>query len=105
MSFPTRIRRDEGPFGIAGFLPACDKDFLKLYDGHGTQDLEFGPFCHYTKPITTIMSSNKAMPIFHAGPKHYAVCKGFKCSFQSTNQYDVDWPKTYPVNINNYVCG
>jgi hypothetical protein len=81
----VEIRCDEGPFGIAGFLPACDKDFLKFYDGHSKQDLEFGPFCHYKKPITTITSSNKAMAIFHAGPKHNAVRKGFKCSFQSTN--------------------
>ena len=108
----VEIRCDEEPFGIAGFLPACDKDFLKFYDGHSTQDIEFGPFCHYTNPITTVMSSNKAMATFHAGPKHNAARKGFKCSFQSTSQcggaltaasgsfQTPDWPNTYPVNIN-----
>ena len=108
----VKLRCDEDPFGIAGFLPDCDKDFLKVYNGHSKQDIEFGPFCHYEKPITMIMSSNKAMAIFHAGPKHNAVRKGFKCLFQSTNQcggtltavsgffQTPDWPQTYPVNIN-----
>ena len=111
----VEIRCEENPFGIAGSLPAC-KDYLKFYDGHSTQDTEFGPFCHYTKPSTATMSSNKAMAIFHAGPTHNVARKGFRCSFQSIDVSDApqcggtltaasgsfqtpNWPETYPVNI------
>ena len=109
----VQIRCEEDPFGIAGFLPACEKDYLKFYDGHSKQDTEFGPFCYYTKPSATTMSSNKAIAVFHAGPRHNAVRKGFKCLFQSvaTSQcggaltaasgsfQTPDWPQTYPVNV------
>ena len=112
----VEIRCEEDPFGIAGSLPACNIDYLKFYDGHSKQDTEFGPFCHYTKPSTTKMSSNRAMAIFHAGPMHNSARKGFKCSFQSIDVPDTsqcgealtaasgsfqtpNWPQTYPVNV------
>ena len=112
----VEIRCEENPFGIAGSLPACNKDYLKFYDGHSKQDTEFGPFCHYTKPNTATMSSNKAMAIFHAGPRHNSARRGFKCSFQSKDLSSTpqcggtftaasgsfqtpNWPETYPVNI------
>ena len=107
----VRVGCSEDPFGIAGFLPACEKDYLKFYNGHSKQDIEFGPFCHYEKPMTTVMNSNKAMAIFHAGPVHNAARKGFKCSFESIPQcggnltaangsfQTPNWPETYPVNI------
>ena len=109
-SMLVKIECNEDPFGIAGFLPACMKDYLKFYSGHSKQDIEFGPFCHYEKPLTTIMPSNKAMAIFHAGPVHNAVRKGFKCSFESINCGGTltaaygsfqtpNWPQTYPVNV------
>ena len=107
----------ENPFGIAGSLPACEKDFLKFYDGHSKQGTEYGPFCHYTKPGTTRMSSNKAMAVFHSGPSHSSSRRGFKCSFQSIDVTQAsqcggvftaasgsfqspNWPQTYPVNVN-----
>ncbi len=113
----VEIRCEESPFGIAGSLPACSKDYLKFYDGHSKQDTVFGPFCHYAKPSTATMSSNKAMAIFYAGPRHSAARRGFKCSFQSISLSAVpqcgetltaasgsfqspNWPATYPVNIN-----
>ena len=113
----VEIRCEEEPFGIAGFLPACSKDHLKFYDGHSKKDTEFGPFCYYTKPSTTIMTSNKAMAVFHAGPKHNSARRGFKCSFQSIDVSSTpqcggtlaaasgsfqtpNWPQTYPININ-----
>ena len=112
----VEIRCEENPFGIAGSLPACNKDYLKFYDGHSKQDTELGPFCHYTKPNAAIMSSNKAMAIFHAGPRHNSARRGFKCSFQSKDLSSTpqcggtltaasgsfqtpNWPQTYPVNI------
>ena len=112
----VEISCEEGPFGIAGFLPACDKDFLKFYNGHSKQDTEYGPFCQYTKPETTRMSSNKAMAVFHSGPSHSSSRKGFKCSFRSVDGSQAsqcggaltaasgslqspNWPQTYPVNV------
>ena len=107
----VEIRCEEDPFGIAGSLPACNADYLKFYDGHSKQDTEFGPFCHYTKPSTTTMTSNKAMAVFHAGPVHNSARKGFKCSFKSIRQcgealtaasgafQSPNWPHTYPVNV------
>ena len=112
----VEIRCEEDPFGIAGSLPACSKDFLKFYDGHSKQDTEFGPFCYFTKPSTAVLSSNKAMAVFHSGPRHSPSRRGFKCSFQSLNVSSIpqcggtltaangsfqtpNWPQTYPVNI------
>ena len=111
----VEIRCEEDPFGIAGSLPACSKDYLKFYDGHSKQNTEFGPFCYFMKPSTAVMSSNKAMAVFHSGPRHSPSRRGFKCSFQSLNVYSVlqcggaltaasgtfqtpNWPQTYPVN-------
>ena len=119
----VEIRCEEEPFGIAGSLPVCDKDYLKFYDGHSKQDTVFGPFCYYTKPNAIKMSSNKAMAIFHSGPSHSPFRKGFKCSFQSIDRPTTppptqapqcgraltaasgsfqtpNWPQTYPVNVN-----
>ena len=119
----VEIRCEDDPFGIAGSLPACEKDFLKFYDGHSKQDTEFGPFCYFTKPSTAVMSSNKAMAVFHSGPRHSSSRRGFKCSFQSIDVSSTppptpasqcggtltaasgsfqtpNWPQTYPVNIN-----
>ena len=117
----VEIRCEEDPFGIAGSLPACVKDYLQFYDGHSKQDTAYGPFCHYTKPSITKMSSNKAMAVFHAGSSHNAVRKGFKCTFQSVDGpttpptqasqcggtltaasgsiQSPNWPQTYPVNV------
>jgi hypothetical protein len=110
----VEVSCEQEPFGIAGALPACEKDFLTFYDGHSKQDSTFGPFCHYTNPETTKMSSNKAMAVFHSGPGHSSARKGFKCSFRSVDPppscgetltaasgsfQSPNWPQTYPVNI------
>ena len=111
----VEISCEEEPFGIAGSLPAC-KDFLKFYDGHSKQDTEYGPFCYFTNPDTTKMSSNKAMAVFHSGPSHSSSRRGFKCSFRSVDVAQAsqcggvltaasgsfqspNWPQTYPVNV------
>ena len=110
----VEISCEDEPFGIAGGLPACDRDFLKFYDGHSKQDTAYGPFCYFTNPETTKMSSNKAMAVFHAGPNHSPSRKGFKCSFRSVDPpppcgetltaasgtfQSPNYPSTYPVNI------
>ena len=110
----VEISCEEEPFGIAGSLPACEKDFLKFFERHSRQDTEFGPFCFFKRPGTTNMSSNKAMAVFHSGPRHSSSRRGFKCSFRSVDApqcgrtltdasgslQTLNWPKTYPVNVN-----
>ena len=117
----VELKCDHQPFGIAGTLPACDKDYLKLYDGHSKQDTAHGPFCHFTPPDVVKMSSNLAMAVFHAGPSHNPSRRGFRCTFQSVEAptptpttppicggelkttsgsfQSPNWPATYPVNI------
>ena len=115
------IKCEDDPFGIAGTFPECAKDHLKIYDGHSTQDTLKGTFCHFTKPGTISMSSNRAMAVFHAGPNHSSSRKGFNCTFTSVNPPTVpptstsqcggtltaasgslqtpNWPETYPVDV------
>ena len=117
----VELKCDHQPFGIAGGLPDCDQDYLKVYDGHSTQNTSYyGPFCHFTPPDTLKMSSNKAMAVFHAGPSHSTSRKGFRCTFRSlpssppppstsecggvlttpSGSFQTqNWPSTYPVNI------
>ena len=111
----VELKCDHQPFGIAGSLPACDRDYLKIYDGHSTQDRSYGPYCHFTPPSTIKMSSNKAMAVFHAGPSHSPSRLGFRCTFQSlppsspqcggvltasSGSFQTqNWPSTYPVNV------
>ena len=108
------ISCEDDPFGIAGALPACTKDNLNFYDGHSVLDASRGTFCHFTKPDTMIMSSHKAMAVFHSGPNHSSSRKGFKCTFRSVNAepqcgrtltaasgsfQSPNWPETYPNNL------
>ena len=115
------IKCEDDPFGIAGTFPECAKDHLKVYDGHSTQDTLKGTFCHFTKPDTMTMSSNRSMAVFHAGPNHSSSRKGFRCTFTSVNPPTVpptstsqcggtltaasgslqtpNWPETYPVDV------
>ena len=112
----VELKCDHQPFGIAGDLPACDRDYLKIYDGHSTQNTSHGPFCHFTPPDTIKMSSNKAMAVFRAGSSHSPSRKGFRCTFQSlpppslpqcggvltasSGSFQTEnWPSTYPVNV------
>ena len=122
----VELKCDYHPFGIAGDFPGCDKDYLKLYDGHSTQDTSHGPYCHFTPPEVLKMSSNVAMAVFHAGPSHSSSRKGFRCTFQSVEAPTTlpptpppttpplcggelntasgsfqtpNWPATYPVNV------
>ena len=95
----VEINCEEDPFGIAGSLPACPKDYLKIYDGHSTQDNLKGTFCFYTKPGTMTMSSNLAMVVFHAGPSHNDNRKGFRCTFRSINALTTLPPTLPPTTI------
>ena len=79
------ISFDRSVFGIAGNLPDCVKDWLKVYDGHEVSDTYWGPFCHYRIPNTIRTSSGKAKVRFHAGPVHNSARKGFKASYTSVD--------------------
>ena len=80
------ISFDSSVFGIAGRLPSCEKDWLKVYNGHQVNNTSFwGPFCHYRVPDTIKTSTYQAKIIFHAGPTHNPVRKGFKASYVSVD--------------------
>ena len=122
----VEIKCEDQPFGIAGSYPSCNLDYLKFYDGHSMQDNSYGPYCHFTQPNTLNMSSNLAMAVFHAGPRHNPSRKGFKCTFRSVQApppttppplpttpppcgavlntasgsfQSPNWPETYPNNV------
>ena len=110
----VELRCDHQPYGIAGRHPLCDKDYLKIYDGHSLQNNSYGPYCEFTHPNTIKMSSNKAMALFHAGPVHNPSRVGFNCTFRSLPSLpqcggvltassgsfkSQNWPSTYPVNV------
>ena len=73
----------ETPFGIAGTLPNCEKDYLMIYDdsiGH-----VYGPYCHLAVPDQIVVSSNEARVVFHAGPSHKRSRRGFKANYRSVD--------------------
>ena len=83
------ISFDRSVFGIAGNLPDCEKDWLKVYNGVNEEDLVWGPFCHFQVPQTLQTSSNTARLVFHAGPAHSPSRRGFRASYQSIDKPSV----------------
>ena len=77
------ISFDSSVFGIAGRLPDCEKDWLKVYDGLYDGASVWGPFCHLQVPQTLQTSSSTAKIVFHAGPVHSPSRRGFKASYRS----------------------
>ena len=65
-------------FGIAGSIPDCSKDWLKLYDGDSTGAELLGKFCHQTIPQVPKSSSNSVLVHFYAGPHHSPSRRGFE---------------------------
>ena len=82
------ISFDRSVFGVAGRLPNCEKDWVKVYDGPeaSTEASSWGPFCHYRVPDTIQTSSHEAKIVFHAGPVHNPSRRGFKASYVSVNR-------------------
>ena len=68
-------------FGIAGNLPTCPKDWLKVFDGDSSSSELMGKFCHYAVPQVSRSSSNSLLVHFYAGPSHNPVRKGFEISY------------------------
>lgn len=80
------ISFDRSVFGIAGSLPNCVKDWIKVYDGYEVSETSmWGPFCHYRVPDPIKTSSHQAKVHFHAGPVHNPSRRGFKASFVSVD--------------------
>ena len=73
----------ETPFGIAGSLPNCERDYLKIYDDQVGS--EYGPYCHFAAPDALTMSSSEARIVFHAGPSHSPSRLGFKANYRSVD--------------------
>ena len=76
----------EQGFGMAGNLPDCSKDWVKIYDGHTDDSTLFGTYCHFTEPPVTTTSGSKAKIVMYAGPNHSPSRKGFSATYtaQST---------------------
>ena len=81
-------------FGIAGSLPTCSKDWLKVFDGDSTSSELMGKFCHYAIPHVSRSSSSSLLIYFYAGPSHNSVRKGFEVSYTCM---DVALPATTTV--------
>ena len=80
------ISFDSTVFGIAGSLPDCPKDWVKVYDGHEVSETSsWGPYCHYRIPDTIKTMSHRAKVHFHAGPAHNPSRRGFRASFVSVD--------------------
>lgn len=85
------ITFDHSVFGLAGRMPNCSKDWIKVYDGHSYEDDSWGPLCSFWKPDPIKTTSHRAMVVFHAGRRHNKSRKGFRLIFSS-----VDGPTTEP---------
>ena len=68
-------------FGIAGSLPECVKDHVKIYDDRA--NTVYGPYCYFTTPSSLRTSSNEVRIVLHAGPAHSPSRRGFKVYYRS----------------------
>ncbi len=80
------ITFDNSVFGIAGKMPDCAKDWIKVYDGHNYDDEWWGPLCSFWKPDPIKTTSHRAMVVFHTGPRHNKSRKGFRLIFSSADE-------------------
>ena len=82
----VEISFDSSVYGIAGRMPDCEKDWIKIYDGLDTDTARmWGPLCYFTLPSDIKTSSNNAKVLFHAGPGHSPSRKGFKATYRSVD--------------------
>ena len=79
------ISFESSVYGIAGNMPDCEKDWLKIYNGADTNASMWGPYCYFTLPSIMHTSSNRAKVLFHAGARHSPSRKGFKAFYRSIN--------------------
>lgn len=76
---------NDNSFGIAGKMPKCKKDWVKVYglDANDTVISTWGPFCDYATPPTILTKTSIARVEFYAGRKHGRSRKGFQVHYQA----------------------
>ena len=86
------------PFGLAGKMPNCRKDWVKAYsmDTNGSVVTTWGPFCGYNIPPSILTKTSVAKVQFHSGLKHGSSRKGFRVGYQAL---EVCMPLPPPVNV------
>ena len=73
-----------GGFGIAGTYPACSMDWVKIYDGHTTDDASlYGTYCHWQGPPVITTSGSRAKIVLFAGPRHSPSRRGFSANYRT----------------------
>lgn len=75
---------DDNPFGLAGKMPQCKRDWVKVYgmDENRTVTSMWGPFCSFETPPPISTKTSSAMVQFHSGSKHGSSRRGFKVYYQ-----------------------
>ena len=79
-------------FRISGKMPSCTKDTLQIFDCDGS--IEYGPFCHLTRPNAFTSSCNKIDVVFKAKNMRGVTRTGFRLDYECIQ---VDEPKTAPT--------
>ena len=67
-------------YGIAGTMPKCGKDWVKIIDYETNQT--WGPFCGFDVPSNISVKTGEVVVKFHAGPKHGRARKGFSLEYK-----------------------
>ena len=90
------------PFGIAGKMPDCTKDWVRLYDGSKDGTM-LGQFCHLTIPPVVTSSTSQVLVEFHAGAQHGDTRKGFSASYKCVAR-TTEAPTTLPTTLPPTQC-
>ena len=77
------ISLNNPPFWLGGQqYQGCPKDWVKVHAGETTRGKQFGPYCHNIPPADFKVEFNKALVVFHAGPKHHPTRTGFRLTYE-----------------------
>ncbi len=69
----------ENSFRVAGQMPDCAKDQLLVHDCDGS--IQYGPFCHLTRPQPFTSTCNKVNVVFKANNERGASRTGFRMNY------------------------
>ena len=72
----------EDSFRVAGRMPQCTKDKLRI---SGCGGMNYGPYCHLTPPEAFLSTCNAVHVSFQAGLERGPSRTGFKLSYVCTN--------------------
>ena len=79
----SRVEISFSGFRIAGRYPECDKDWVRVYDGHTNDGNLHGTFCHTSLPSTITTSGSTAKIVLYAGPSHNPSRNGFSARYRT----------------------